>query len=160
MIGSEPWSPVDLEHLFVWDHNFVTGQKTLLGSVTKQKESNSCDVYECTSLCGNSQRRRRRRATRVSVERQVFAVDLGVLGCPRVLCVTIPTGVSVTETSRGGSAKHGEQLRSRSGCVLQFSACAVIAVDMRQFHHLSLSMSCIVVSGFNTKCQRGVIFKT
>lgn len=155
MIGSEPWSPVDLEHLFLWDHNFVTGQKTLLGSVTKQKESNSCDVYECTSLCGNSQpRRRRRRATRVSVERQVFAVDLGVLGCPRVLCVTIPTGVSVTETSRGGSAKHGEQLRSRSGCVLQFSAvtCASFIIYF--------SLSCIVVSGLNTKCQRGVIFKT
>lgn len=44
--------------------------------------------------------------------RQVFAVDLGVLGCPRVLCVTIPAGVSVTETSRGGPAKHGAQLLS------------------------------------------------
>lgn len=88
-------------------------------------------------VCGNSQPRRRRRATRVSVERQVFAV---VLGCPRVMCVTIPTGVSVTETSRGGSAKHGEQLRSRSGCVLQFSACAVIAFDLRQFRHIFLSL--------------------
>lgn len=59
---------------------------------------------------------------RVSVARQVFAVDLGVLECPRMLCVTMATGVSVTETSRVGSAQHGQtQLHSRSSLLTDAS---------------------------------------
>lgn len=56
-----------------------------------------------------------------------------------MLCVTIPAGVSVTETSRGGPAKHGAQLQS-----LLLGRVGVTSV-----HHLTLS--CVNGSGLNTK---------
>lgn len=118
MIGFEPRSPVDLKYIFFCRHNFVF---VTLTEDTFCERDQTVVTFTSVPACTETADPEEEGERRVGVARQVFAVDLGVLGCPRVLCVTIPASVSVTETSRGGSAKHGAQLQSLTVCVLQFS---------------------------------------